>query len=446
MVRPRFGTFSGGIDLPDEKDATIDSPVAPVGRLSRLRVPLAPVDADAAEPTVRVGQYVSRGERIAETSSESQVNVFAPLAGRVSGFCKVMLPAQPAGWRESQAVELTGLDRPESIEPLTENFDFLAAGEKSLGLRIAEGSLVTFNQSTVPLSEWVASAKKAGVDTLIANVMENTPFVTADHRLLAERGLEVVRGLAILARAIGVTKVILAVDHRRIDDYRSAVAPARLYDINHIALAHKYPIGAEAMLIKVLTRRRVRPGADAFQVGVAVTDAATCHATYRWVACGELPTARVVTVAGPNVKKPVNLLVPFGAGVEEIFASAEAGDESRFVYGSAMTGRNLVAHPGGSSTEAVTSSATNALLAMEPEQPQSPTPCIRCGWCSDNCPAGLNVAALNDDFELGRTAAARRKNAQACIECGICSYVCPARLPLMQRVRLLKQAIRQEMS
>lgn len=439
MVRPRFGTFTGGIDLPDEKDATIDSPVAPIGRLNRLRVPLAPVDTDAAEPTVHVGQYVSRGERIAEAASESQVNIFAPLAGRVSGFCTVMLPAQPTGWRQSRAVELTELDPPGSIEPLTENLDSLADDDHSLRLRIAEGSLVTFNQSAVPLSEWVASAEKADVDTLIANVMENTPFVAADHRLLTEHGLEVVRGLAILARAIGVTKVILAVDHRRIDDYRSAVAPARLYDINHIALAHKYPIGAEAMLIKVLTRRRVRPGDDSLQVGVAVTDAATCHAAYRWVACGELPTSRVVTVAGPNVSKPANLLVPFGAGVEDIFTYAEAGAESRFVYGSAMTGRELVAG-------AVVSPATNALLAMEPMRRQSPTPCIRCGWCSDNCPARLNVAALNDDFELGRTAAARRKNAQACIECGICSYVCPARLPLMQRVRLLKQATSREMS
>jgi len=439
MTRPRFGTFTGGIDLPDEKDATIDSPIAPINRLNRIRVPLAPVDTDAAEPIVRIGQHVSRSERIAEAASESQVNIFAPLAGRVSGFCTVMLPKQPTGWRQSPAVELTDLDHLENIEPLTESFDWFAANDHSLRLRIAEGSLVTFNQSTAALSEWVASAGKADVDTLIANVMENTPFVTADHRILAERGVEVVRGLAILARAIGATRIILAVDHRRIDDYRSAVAPARLYGINHIALAHKYPIGAEAMLIKVLTRRRLKPGDDSLQVGVAVTDAATCHATYRWVACGELPTARVVTVAGHEVNKPVNLLVPFGASVEDIFTYAKAGSESRFVYGSAMTGRNLVAGT-------VVSSATNALLAMEPTRPQSPTQCIRCGWCSDNCPAGINVAAMNDDFELGRTAAAQRKNAQACIECGICSYVCPARLPLMQRVRLLKQAIRKEMS
>ena len=108
--------------------------------------------------------------------------------------------------------------------------------------------------------------------------------------------------------------------------------------------------------------------------------------------------------------------------------------EGRYIYGSAMTGMQVIAG-------AVTGASANALLAMENGRQPTPTPCIRCGWCSDNCPARLNVSALNDDFELGRSEAARRHGAPACIECGICSYVCPARLPLMQRVRLLKQAV-----
>ncbi len=442
MSRPRFGTFTGGIDLPDEKNATIDSPVAPVGRLSRLRVPLAPTDGPPGRVTVRIGQYVSRGERLAEATNADQVDVFAPLAGRVAGFCEVWVPAvseverpsHPTGWRRSDAVELTDLDTPADIGSLTENYDWLADDEHSIRLRIAEGGLTTFRQPVVPLAGYIDSARQAKVDTLIANVMENTPFITADHRLLAERSLEVVRGLAILARAVGASDVILAVDHRRTDAYRRTVAPARLYGISSIALAHKYPIGAESMLIKVLTRRRTPPGATGQAVGVTVTDAATCHATYRWVACGELPTARVVTVAGPNISSPANMLVPFGADVEDVLDLAGIRSESRCIYGSTMTGRQVVAG-------AVTGPSANALLALESEHQPTPTPCIRCGWCSDNCPARLNVSALNDDFELGRDAAARRHGAMACIECGTCSYVCPARLPLMQRVRQLKQAV-----
>ena len=439
MGKPRFGTFTGGIDLPDAKDATIDSAIAPVGRLIRLRVPLAPVNVPPARPIVRIGQHVSHGERLGEATSAEQVDVFAPLSGRVAGFCEVLVPSYPTGWRRCNAVELTDLDIPAGIEPSAENYDWLAADENSIRLRIAEGGLTTFCQPVVSLSGYIDSARQAKVDTLIANVMENTPFITSDHRLLAERGLEVVRGLAILARAVGAAETILAVDHRRTDAYRGTVAPAGLYGIGSIALAHKYPIGAESMLIKVLTRRRASPGATALAVGVAVTDAATCCAAYRWVACGELPTARVVTVAGPRISRPANMLVPFGADVSEVLNLAGEEGEGECIYGSAMTGRQVIAG-------AVTGPSANALLAMEGEQQMTPTPCIRCGWCSDNCPAMLNVAALNDDFELGRTAAARRHGAMACIECAICSYVCPARLPLMRRVGLLKQAIRQEIS
>ncbi len=437
MSKPRFGTFTGGIDLPDAKDSTIDSAIAPVGRLIRLRVPLAPVNGPPGRPIVRIGQHVSRSERLGEATSADQVDVFAPLSGRVAGFCEVSVPSHPTGWRRCHAVELTDLDSPAGIEPLAENYDWLAADENSIRLRIAEGGLTTFCQPAVPLSGYIDLAREAKVDTLIVNVMENTPFITSDHRLLAERGLEVVRGLAILARAVGAAEAILAVDHRRTDAYRRTISPARRYGISSIALAHKYPIGAESMLIKVLTRRRVPPGATGLAVGVAVTDAATCHAAYRWAACSELPTARVVTVAGPRISSPANMLVPFGADVSEVLDLAGAEGEGDCIYGSAMTGRQVVAG-------VVTGPSANALLAMGSEQQPTPTPCIRCGWCSGNCPARLNVSALNDDFELGRTAAARRHGAMACIECAICSYVCPARLPLMRRVGLLKQAIRQE--
>ena len=103
-----------------------------------------------------------------------------------------------------------------------------------------------------------------------------------------------------------------------------------------------------------------------------------------------------------------------------------------------MTGWQLVAG-------AAVCAQTNALLALQPPAAGLPTPCIRCGWCTDNCPARLNVAALNDDFELGRVDRARRRAALACVDCGTCTYVCPARLPLAWRLGRLKQAIRAEM-
>lgn len=437
MLRRRFGTFTGGIDLPDEKEATLDAPIVPAPRPSRLRVPLAPAEGPPARLLVRPGQRVQRGQRIAEADGREQASVFCPLSGRVAGIAEVMLPGPPGGWRPSRAVELDDLSAPPPAESPPPEYEWQAADDDSLRLRIAEGGIVTSRTPAVTLTGWVAQARAAKADVLIANVMENTPFVTADHRLLAERGEEAMRGLEMIARAIGSEEVMIAVDRRHTDAYRAVIGPAQLYGVQAIALAHKYPIGADAVLVEVLTRREVSLGAQPFSVGVAVTDAATCWATYRWVACGVPPTQRVVTLAGPRAGTPGNLLAAFGTDAEELLASAQVEPDGPAICGSAMTGRQLVAG-------AAVCTQTNALLALRSPEAGLPTPCIRCGWCTDNCPARLNVAALNDDFELGRVDRARRRAALACVDCGTCSYVCPARLPLAWRLGRLKQAIRAE--
>ena len=402
----RFGTFAGGIVLPDGKDATLALPIVPIGPLSRLRVPLAPTEAGPARPLVEPGQAVTHGQRIAQATDARQVDVFAPLAGRVAGISECLLAGPHGTWRTSPAIELVELDPAGPIQELSCHYTWQSADEYSIRLRIAECGLCTCRAPVTALSEWIGQARRAGVETLIANITENTPFVTADHRLLAERGSEVIRGLAILARAIGARNVMLAVDHRRTGAYRAAVGPARLYGIEPIALPHKYPIGADAMIVKVLTRREIPPGGTAFDVGVAVTDAATCWMTYRWVACAELPTARVVTLAGPALHRPGNFLVPFGAEVEELLALAHLEQEAWGICGSPMTGQLAAAG-------AVIGPASNAVLGLHAQPAEPPTQCIRCGWCSENCPARLNVAALNDDFELNRVEEAARRGALA---------------------------------
>ncbi|MCK5557491.1 MAG: 4Fe-4S dicluster domain-containing protein, partial [Candidatus Hydrogenedentes bacterium] len=80
-------------------------------------------------------------------------------------------------------------------------------------------------------------------------------------------------------------------------------------------------------------------------------------------------------------------------------------------------------------------------LAMDPTPTGAAAQCIRCGWCRDHCPARLNVAVLNDLYELGQIESADKAGALACVECGVCSYICPARLPLAERLRQLKRTV-----
>jgi len=427
MIFRRYGTFTGGIDLPDDKRPTLDKPIAVWGPIERLRVPLAPCGGTPAESVVEVARHVQAGERIAR-SAGGGVDIFAPLSGRVAALSWAQVAAG-ACLAACPAIELSDLSQMEGIAPVEEREDPREESPQALRDRIAEGSLMTCHPRPAALAQWVAKAHSKRCRVLIANVMENQPMVTANHRLLVEYGGEVVRGLAILGRAIEVGELILAVDERRTGDYRRLVQPTRRHHVKRIALSHKYPTGAEAILAKILTRREVPPGRSLLEIGVGVVDAATCLAVYRWVAAGIRQTARVVTVAG-RVERPGNYYVPFGTDCMAMTGGADVP----IIHGGPMVGLRC-------GDQGVVGPATDAVLAVETCRFAAPGPCIRCGWCTDHCPARLNVAALNDDFELNLVERAHQAGALACVECGVCSYVCPARLPLSQRIKQLKQAI-----
>ena len=430
MLFRRYGTFTGGIDLPDEKQATLDKPIRACPPLQRLRVSLAPCGGRPAEMVVQAGQLVRAGDLLARAADSGGVDVRAPLDGRVGPMVSVNL-AGHGEFVSTPALELTELSEPPNLTGVPardEGWNDLSIHE--LGVRIAEGGLATCRGRVRPLWAWIQQARSQRCRTLIANVMENQPMVTADHRLLVEHGDDVVRGLAMLGRAIEARELVLAVDHRRTAQYRRLLATSRLHKVSRIALSHKYPTGADVILVKILTRRETPPGRSTLDVGAAVIDAATCLAVCHWVLAGRRQVGRVVTVGG-SAGQPGNYYVPFGAACRDLVAPWKQA----LVHGGPMTGLWCEG-------EAVAAPSTDAVLALTEPAPVVPRPCIRCGWCTDHCPARLNVAMLNDEYELNLLDSSRRAGVMACVECGTCSYICPAWLPLARRMRQLKWAIR----
>jgi len=426
MTLGRYGTFTGGIDLPDEKRNTLDEPIRPAPPVEKLLVPLA-WGGVSAEPIIAPPRRVAAGAMIA---SADDLCIYAPLDGKVTSITDAAVAGRD-GFAVVGAIEISELSAPGHIPPLAPVFDWRAADNDTLLARILAGGIPMHRRGGQTVEAFITSARRAECTTLVANVMEGQPYVTADHCLLVEYGTDVIRGLAMLARAIGAGEIFLAVDQRRTEEYRQLVDPARMYNISRIALPHKYPIGAEAILTKVLTQQEVPAGGTPMDCGVAVIDVATAFAVYRWVACEAAPTARVVTVSGERAGRCGNFWVPFGTPC----APLSGAEEDPILHGGPITG--LQCPPG-----AVVSPATDAVLAIDTAPPAAPTPCIRCGWCTDHCSARLNVALLNDAYEHGDIGKAARLYAIACVECGVCSYVCPSRLPLSQRVRQLKRLLR----
>ena len=423
----RFGTFTGGIDLPDDKESTLNAPIEAVNEVRHISLPLGRNAGTAASPLVQKDQKVAAGYPIATGHNEAP-DIFAPADAIVTGFSTVEVAGRRT-MQKSRAIDLeitSPIELP-AADPVKPHWSEL--DEAALWDRLTEGPISVHRDGAVPLAAWVLRARSKSCGLLVANAMEQQPQVTANHRLMVEYGGEVVEGLAILARATGIGNAALVVPRRRTDAYRSLAVPAREYNITQVALSHKYPTEADTILVWVLTRRNVPPGRTPMDAGVAVIDPATCFAVYRWIACAQRLAGRIVTVSDAARHESGNYFLPFGTHCLDIINS----DEQIVIHGGPMIGTLC-------NDETVVTPATDAILSITPSPHTPPSPCIRCGWCTDHCPARLNVAALNDDFELSLVENARRSGVSACVDCGVCSYVCPARLPLTQRVRELKLA------
>lgn len=416
MFFQRYGKFVGGIDVPDEKDSTIDRPISIPYPMEHLRVSLTPCGGIPAEAIVSVGMQVEPGQRIAG-AAKNGIDIFAPLGGTVKSI-------------NNKTIELTDLTNPEGIPVGRADSAWKDLEPQQLHQRLCEGNLPTFRSHTEPLMQWIEKAKKSQPHTLIINAVECQPYVTADHRLLVEFGSDVITGAAILGKIIKAKKVIIAVDQFRTADYPELVNPTSEYDIQHVALPRKYPIGADNILAYVLTRREVPCGKDPSAIGVAITGPAECFNVYRWVACGQRLNGRVVTLSGPRAKRPENFFVPYGTNAHWLGKPAE----EPLILGSPMIGH--ICPP-----DTVVGPSTNVILCLDPTEVGVPSQCIRCGWCRDHCPARLNVAVLNDHYELGDIVQGEHMGVLSCVECGVCSYICPARLPLTERTKKLKRAI-----
>ena len=329
--------------------------------------------------------------------------------------------------------ELGVLTGAKAIPPGEVAFDWRSAAGQTLRERIAEGQLTTLRSRPEPLARWVKRAYSVDCRQLVLNAMENQPYVTSDHRVFVENGRDVLLGLALLARAIEVDQIALAVDGRRTDDYRHLVPVASDLDVQRIALPHKYPIGNDPILLEVLTGKETPVGGSSLDLGALVVDVNACLAAARWTRNRTRLLHRVVTVSGEQIVRPANLLVPFGMRCSELTGLTARS----LIHNGPMNGLPCTPH-------AVVTAATDAVLAIGLSELATPYTCIRCGWCGDHCPARLNVAALNDAYELVDVAWARRMGAVACIGCGICSYVCPSRLPLAERAKALRQAVTQD--
>jgi electron transport complex protein RnfC len=175
---------------------------------------------------------------------------------------------------------------------------------------------------------------------------------------------------------------------------------------------------------------------------VLTVGAGTVAAIESSVRTGRPLTHRIVTVAGDGAERAGNYAIAIGTPIRDVIDFVGVrGSVRSIIAGNPMTGVAI-----GRPDTVVTRTTTAILLAGSAFAPRrsasSPEACTRCGWCLDDCPVGLDPAALLNAAERRQLDRAEALHVHACIGCGLCSFGCPAGLPIAESIRSVQSAFR----
>ena len=429
-------SFFGGVHPKENKFYACDNPTLEFPEPDILVVPMSQHIGASCTPLVKKGDLVKKGQKIGD-----HAGLCAPIHAPVSGKVKSveMKPHTSGTTMTSVVIENDHLGTlHEDIQPRKQaEVDALSAEE--LIAIIREGGIVGMGGATFPTHVKLSSAI-GKVDTIIVNAGECEPFITADDRLCREYPRELISGLKIIMKILGLNTAHIGIEDNKPEAARTLRACLCTQDgISVDVLPAKYPQGAEKQLIYAITGREVPSGGLPAAVGCAVFNAATCKAIHDVVYDGMPLINRIVTVSGDIVMAPKNLLVPFGTTFNDLLeAVGHSENPYKVLSGGPMMGFTQydLSVPTIKGTNAVT------ILGRRNRHVVEDSACIRCGRCIDACPMKLMPVLMYKSLFTGSVEEMKATNMMDCIECGSCAYTCPASVPLVMAFRSAKLQIR----
>ncbi len=425
-------TFKKGGVHPGENKLSSGKPIEVLPLPAVVSIPLCQHLGAPATPVVNRNDQVKAGQIIGKSNGYISANIHASVSGKIVKIDEVI--DQTGYRRPSVVIEVAGdewipaVDRtPTLVTAITLNRDEIIA-------RIQEAGIVGMGGATFPTHVKLNIPRGKKAEILIVNGVECEPYLTSDHRLMLEKGQEILVGIKIMMKALGVEKALIGIENNKPDAIEH-LGQLCLNDpsIQVMALKVKYPQGGEKQLIKALINREVPSGGLPIDVGTVVQNVGTAFAVYEAVQKNKPMIERVVTVTGKSVSKLSNYLVRIGTPVSHLIQHAGGlpEDTGKIISGGPMMGKAL------NSTEVPVTKGTSGIVILpEDESCRRPVqPCIRCTRCISVCPMGLEPYLLMALMEHKMMEKIEQNRVLDCVECGSCSYTCPAARPLLDYIR-----------
>jgi electron transport complex protein RnfC len=424
----------GGIHPPENKLSKGKAiEVLPIP--DKVIIPLSQHIGAPATSIVAKGDTVKVGQLIAKSSGFISANIHSSVSGTIAKVDKFIdgngYPS-PAIFINVEGDEwLEDIDRTNTLET---SIDF---SKEDIIKRVADAGIVGLGGATFPANVKLMPPPGSKAEVLIINAVECEPYLTSDDSVMLEKGEEIISGVNLVMKALGVERAIIGIENNKPKAINNLRKLAERVKGIHITPLHvRYPQGGEKQLIKATIDKEVPSGALPIAVGAVVQNVGTILAIYEAVYKNKALFERVVTITGKSIKNPGNYLCRIGTPIKDLIeiAGGLPSDTGKVIGGGPMMGKALA------NIEAPITKGSSGVLVM-PEKESSrgeSRDCIRCTKCINVCPMGLEPYLLMVLAEKNDLERLEKEQIMDCIECGSCSYTCPANRALLDYIRLGK--------
>ena len=426
----RFEGWYGGVHPVEGKEPTEHKALV---RFPEPKVAVFPLSMHLGAPAtacVNVGDYVKVGQKIGEQAGF----ISAPIHSSISGTVIAIedRPHATRGTCPSIVVEndFKG-ELHESVKP-NKSLDELTPAE--IIDIVKNAGIVGMGGAGFPTYVKLNPGKP--IDAVLVNACECEPMLTADHRMLLEFADDIIFGLQAEMKTVAAPKGIIVIEENKPD----AIALLRektadIEGIEVLEVATQYPQGGEKMLIKRAMGRSVPSGKLPADVGACVSNVSTVKAIADAIKTGMPLIERITTVTGKYIPNPGNFIVKIGTPASELVAACGgvSSEDALIKAGGPMMGFPQT------TLETPIMKGSNGIIAIDNDEPEVQE-CIKCGRCVDVCP--MELKPLYFAKLVGNPAALKEKNIMDCMECRCCEYICSSKIPLVNLIKIGKNAVR----